>query len=99
MVHGGISFYTGNTTWSTSDNNWDMGISKILYTHTHMENGCSHTPIALAVFGTKIISYSAITESCIGVGGWDAGWAGLGRDGVFWLSGKRRFIFFNRSCW
>ena len=37
-----------------------------------MENECSHTPIALAVFGTKIIRHgtrSAITESCIGVGG------------------------------
>ena len=34
-----------------------------------MENGCSHTPIALAVFGTKLFRTLQSRETHIGVGG------------------------------
>ena len=34
-----------------------------------MENGCTHTPIALAVFGTKLFRTLQSRETHIGVGG------------------------------
>ena len=47
-----------------------LAIACLFYT----ENGCSYSPIAPAVSSTKLISYSAITESPIGVGGLWGGW-------------------------
>ena len=44
-----------------------------------MENGCTHTPIALAVFGTKLFRTLQSRETHIGVGGL---WGG--REGERW---------------
>ena len=46
----------------------------------------------------KIISYSAITRDPHR-GGWVVGRAGGRQVAFFWCSGKRRCIFFHRSCW
>ena len=46
----------------------------------------------------KIISYSAITRGPHR-GGWVVGRAGGRQVAFFWRSGKRRCIFFHRSCW
>ena len=46
----------------------------------------------------KIISYSAITRDPHR-GGWVVGKAGGRQVAFFWRSGKRRCIFFHRSCW
>ena len=46
----------------------------------------------------KIISYSAITRDPHR-GGWVVGRAGGRQVAFFWRSGKRRCIFFHRSCW
>ena len=47
----------------------------------------------------KIISYSAITRDPHR-GGWvGCGEGGRASGGIFWRSGKRRCIFFHRSCW
>ena len=47
-----------------------LAIACLFYT----QNGCSYSPIAPAVSSTKLFSYSAITESPIGVGGLRGGW-------------------------
>ena len=46
----------------------------------------------------KIISYSAIRRDPHR-GGWVVGRAGGRQVAFFWRSGKRRCIFFHRSCW
>ena len=46
----------------------------------------------------KIISYSAITRDPHR-GGWVVGRAEGCQVAFFWRSGKRRCIFFHRSCW
>ena len=68
-----------------------------------MENGCTHTPIALAVFGTKLFRTLQSRETHIGVGGLWGGqevafFGALAKVGVFSSIALAGREFLLKSC-